>query len=67
MDTVGFHLLIAMLKVGLWISVPLLVYRVAMLLWALWIAFALLRWLRWGFRAFIQGGLWRKPPRPLRE
>lgn len=25
MDTVGFHLLIAMLKVGLWIAVPVLV------------------------------------------
>ena len=44
------------------ISVPLLVYRGAMLAWALWIAFALLRWLRWGWASFTTGGLWRKPP-----
>lgn len=43
-----------------WIlSVPLLVYRLLMLAWALWIAQALLRWLRWGWDAFGTGGYWR--------
>jgi hypothetical protein len=47
------------------ISVPILVYRAAMLAWALWIALALLGWLRWGWSAFMSGGGWRKsPPRP---
>ncbi len=47
------------------VSVPLLVYRAAMLAWALWIALALLGWLRWGWSAFGTGGLWkRSPPRP---
>ncbi len=41
------------------ISVPLLVYRLAMLAWALWIARALLSWLRWGWDAYSSGGLWR--------
>ena len=41
------------------LSVPLMVYRVAMLAWALWLAFALLRWLRWGWAAYAEGGLWR--------
>jgi hypothetical protein len=46
------------------VSVPMLVYRAAMLAWALWIALALLRWLRWGWSAFSTGGGWRKrPPR----
>lgn len=46
------------------VSVPLLVYRAAMLGWALWIAIALLKWLRWGFQAFTAGGGWkRSPPR----
>ncbi len=45
------------------ISVPLSVYRFAMLAWALWLAFALLRWLRWGFECFSAGGLW-KPRKP---
>lgn len=43
-----------------WIlSVPLWVYRALMLGWALWLAFALLRWLRKGWEAMNQGGLWR--------
>ena len=49
-----------------WIlSVPILGYRAAMLGWALWIALALLRWLRWGWEAFTTGEGWRKkPPKP---
>jgi hypothetical protein len=41
------------------LSVPLLVYRLAMLAWALWLAQALLRWLRWGWVSFTTGGGWR--------
>ncbi|MCU0683667.1 MAG: hypothetical protein MUF34_15735, partial [Polyangiaceae bacterium] len=49
---------------GAWVlSVPMLVYRVAMLAWALWVAFALLRWLRWGWESFTTEGLWRKTQR----
>jgi hypothetical protein len=51
------------------LSVPLLIYRAAMLAWALWLAQALLRWLRWGWESFTTGGGWRpwiwfrrKPP-----
>jgi hypothetical protein len=44
---------------ALMVSVPLLVYRAAMLSWALWLAFALLGWLRWGWTCFGEGGLWR--------
>jgi hypothetical protein len=47
------------------LSAPLLAYRLLMLAWALWLAFALLRWLRWGWDAMNQGGLWQKiPPKP---
>lgn len=49
------------------VSVPLLVYRGAMLAWALWIVLSLLAWLRWGWGAFTRGGGWKKgPPRPPR-
>lgn len=41
-------------------SVPLLVYRAAMLAWALWLALALLRWLRWGWESLNMGGGWRE-------
>jgi hypothetical protein len=45
-------------------SVPLLVYRGAMLAWALWLAVMMLRWPRWAWDAFSTGGLWRRrPPR----
>lgn len=47
-----------------WIlSVPRLVYRGAMLAWSLWLALALLRWLKWGWSAFSEGGVWRMPPK----
>jgi hypothetical protein len=42
------------------LSVSLWVYKIAMLLWALWLANALIGWLRWGFEAWSQGGYWRK-------
>ena len=45
------------------VSVPLLVYRLAMLAWALWLARALLRWLRWAWQSFSTDGLWRALPR----
>lgn len=48
-----------MLPVGSVFSVPLWVYKVAILLWALWLANALIGWLRWGFGAWSQGGYWR--------
>jgi hypothetical protein len=50
------------------LSVPLWVYRAAMLAWALWIANALLGWLRWGWASFSEGGAWRaSSPRPRRQ
>src|SRR5882724_598665 len=45
-------------------SVPVFVYRLAMLAWALWLALALLRWLRWGWESLIAGGGWRPLRRP---
>ena len=42
------------------LSLPVLVWRIAMLLWSLWLVSALLAWLQWGWQAFADGGLWRK-------
>lgn len=44
------------------ISVSIWFYRLAMLLWALWLASALLRWLQKGWLSFSTGGRWRSPP-----
>lgn len=41
------------------ISVPMWVYRALFFLWAGWIAFALVGWLRRAFDAWRAGGLWR--------
>jgi len=41
------------------LSVPLMFYRLLMLAWALWLAFSLLKWLKWGWSGFSRGGLWR--------
>jgi hypothetical protein len=42
------------------ISLSLWWYMAAMLMWALWLAFALPRWLPAGWRALGIGGYWRK-------
>lgn len=44
------------------LSVPMLVYRGAMLAWSLWMALSLVAWLKWGWKSFSTGGLWRSPP-----
>jgi hypothetical protein len=41
------------------VSAPLWVYRLLMLAWALWLAYSLLDWLRWGWGCFGKDGLWR--------
>jgi len=40
-------------------SVPMWVYRTIMFAWALWIALALARWMRFSWRAWSAGGYWR--------
>jgi len=45
------------------LSLHMLVYRIAMLLWALWLSFAMMRWLRWGWQCFSTDALWK----PLRQ
>ncbi len=42
------------------VSVPLFVYRIMMLAWALWLSLALLRWTGWGWTCFSENGIWRK-------
>jgi hypothetical protein len=40
-------------------SLPMWAYRVAMFAWALWIATALIRWLRFAWHAWRANGFWR--------
>ncbi|MGI9236043.1 MAG: hypothetical protein ACR2QZ_01515, partial [Woeseiaceae bacterium] len=41
------------------ISVPLWIYKALILAWALWLSFALLRWLPWVWQCFSSQGYWR--------
>jgi hypothetical protein len=45
------------------LSLSLWWYKAAMLLWALWLAFALVRWLPIAWKALGSGGFWRKRQR----
>lgn len=49
------------------ISLPMWLYRALMLAWAFWLAWALIRWLRWALQCFVQGGAWQpwRPARPV--
>jgi hypothetical protein len=47
------------------VSVPMLVYRVVMLAWALWMALAIVRWVKVGWANASQGGLWRVETKPV--
>lgn len=42
------------------ISLPMWVYRLSMLVWALWLAFKFIDWLRWGWTQFTQNGSWKQ-------
>lgn len=46
---------------------PRWAYHVLMLFWSLWLAFSLLKWLKWGWRNFSEGKVWRKMDRKKTE
>ncbi|NQD38519.1 hypothetical protein HPT27_15965 [Permianibacter sp. IMCC34836] len=49
------------------LSAPMWLYKGAMLLWAIWLSFALLRWVKLAWTALQVGGLWQhKPIKPVR-
>ncbi|HSX62907.1 MAG TPA: hypothetical protein VLF18_22205 [Tahibacter sp.] len=45
------------------LTLPIWLHKVAMLAWALWLASALVGWLRWAFAAWSSGGYWRRDVR----
>ena len=48
------------------IWLPLLVWKAVMLLWALWLASRVFRWVVDGWGAFSEGGLWKMPPKRVK-
>ena len=49
----------SLLPVASIITVPMWVYKALILAWALWLSFALLRWLPWVWKCFSSDGYWR--------
>jgi hypothetical protein len=49
----------SMLPVATAFTVPMWIYKVLILAWALWLSFALLRWLPWVWQRFSSDGFWR--------
>jgi hypothetical protein len=56
------------------LTLPVLAYRLVMLAWALWLAGAVVGWLRWGWSCATAGGYWRwrekgkkEPPSPMEK
>ncbi len=43
-------------------SVHIFIYRGLMLLWALWLAFSVIKWVMWGWENFSFGGAWKNLP-----
>ncbi|MFA7553213.1 MAG: hypothetical protein WCY88_03105 [Spongiibacteraceae bacterium] len=41
------------------ISLPLLAYRIIMLLWSLWLATKLIQWASWGWQCFVEKSSWK--------
>jgi hypothetical protein len=41
------------------ISVPIWIYKILILMWALWLSFALIRWLPWVWKQFVADVLWK--------
>lgn len=41
------------------ISVPVYVYRLMMLVWSIWLAFAVIKWAQWGWGNYTKQGYWK--------
>jgi hypothetical protein len=40
------------------VSIPIMAYRILMLIWALWLAFNLLAWVKWGWECLTTEKMW---------
>ena len=40
-------------------TIPMIIYRILMLLWALWLAFSVISWSKWFWQCFSTHGYWR--------
>ena len=48
------------------ISVPVYIYRLIMLAWSIWLAFAVIKWAQWGWSAFSHETYWKSFPKKIK-
>jgi len=48
------------------ISISIWYYRILMLIWAIWIAFSLIKWLKWAWIVFSSGNMWVKKEKKVK-
>lgn len=48
-------------------SVPIWLYKGLMLLWAIWLSFAVIRWIRFAWNALNVSGFWRPRPKKVKN
>ncbi|MCW8931214.1 MAG: hypothetical protein OQL19_13355 [Gammaproteobacteria bacterium] len=48
------------------ISVPVYIYRLIMLVWSIWLAFAVIKWAQWGWMAFSHEEYWKSLPKKIK-
>ena len=48
------------------ISVPVYIYRLIMLAWSIWLAFAVIKWAQWGWSAFSHEAYWKPFPKKIK-
>jgi hypothetical protein len=49
------------------ISLPLWCYKIAILLWSLWLASSLIKWIRWGWQQLSHNGMWHVNPNIIEQ
>ena len=51
-----------MLPSAMFISVPIYIFRLLMLVWSIWLAFSVVKWAQWSWSNYAKGGYWRSKP-----
>lgn len=54
--------IVTILPEATFISVPLYIFRLLMLAWSIWLAFAVVKWAQWSWSNYAKGGHWKSKP-----
>lgn len=57
----------ALIPNATFISVPIYIFRLLMLVWSIWLAFAVVKWAQWSWANYSKDGYWRSKPEKTNE